>query len=141
MQNAVIEKKNKRILGRHQLESVLGRLQEGVYKITISKMRHVRSSNQNRWLWGQIYPMMLQGFVDLGHDELTCEEDVHEFCKVMFAGKQIVNKTTGEIVTIPCRTHEMDTVEFALYCEQLRIFAKDYLNVSIPEPQPLTLQQ
>lgn len=134
MEPFVIEKKKGRIIGRGLLEKVLSGVRDGMYKVTVRKLHNSRSNRQNRWLWGQIYPRLLQGFLDAGWDDFTSEEEVHEYCKIMFAGKDIVNRETGEVVTIPCRTSEMDVVEFSLYCMQLRMFANDYLNITIPEP-------
>lgn len=134
MELFVIEKKKGRIIGRNLLEKVLASVRDGLYKVTVRKLQNNRSNQQNRWLWGQIYPRMLQGFLDAGWDDFANEEEVHQYCKIQFAGKDIVNRNTGEVVTIPGRTSKMDVVEFALYCEQLRIFAYDYLNVTIPEP-------
>lgn len=134
MEPFIVEKRKHRILGRGQLEKVLTGMKDGFYKVTVKKCQNNRSNQQNRWLWGQIYPRLLHGFIDAGWDDFTCEEEVHEYCKVMFAGKDIVNKETGEIVTIPNKTSEMDVVEFTLYCMNIRIFAHDFLNVTIPEP-------
>lgn len=134
MEPIVIEKKKGRIIGRGMLEKGLSSVRDGIYKVTVRKLQNNRSNQQNRWLWGHIYPRLLQGFLDAGWDEFTNEEEVHEFCKVKFAGKEIVDRNTGEVVTIPCRTSQMDTVEFSLYCMQLRFFAKEYLNIEIAEP-------
>ena len=141
MESFIVEKKRGRINGRGLLEKILLRLPDGFYKVTVTKQRHGRSSRQNRWLWGQIYPRLLQGFLDAGWRDFICEDEVHEYCKIMFAGKAIVDPHSGEIVTLPCRTREMNTMEFALYCEQLRIFAYDMLNVTIPEPGTELLQE
>ena len=141
MEPLIVEKKNGRVLGRKLIEKFLSNVPDGLYQLSVRKMQSSRSSRQNRWLWGQIYPRMLQGFLDAGWDNFTNEEEVHEYCKIMFAGKDIVNRDTGEIVTIPCRTREMDVVEFSLYCMQLRMFASDYLNIIIPEPNETLLQE
>ncbi len=141
MEPIIIEKKKGRLLGRSIMKTLLNGLGDGFYKVTIKKMHHSRSNQQNRWLWGQIYPRILHGLIDAGWENVTTEEQVHEMCKVMFAGTDIVNPNTGEITTIPNRTSEMDTVTFSLYCMQLRMFASDMLGITIPEPNERLLQE
>ena len=45
-----------------------------------------------------------------------------------------INRETGEIVKFPSSTSRMSTVEFSAYCEKLREYAREYLNVEIPDP-------
>ena len=47
---------------------------------------------------------------------------------------EVVNRETGEIVKFPSSTSSMSTVDFSAYCEKLREYARDYLNVEIPDP-------
>jgi hypothetical protein len=47
---------------------------------------------------------------------------------------EVVNKETGEIVKFPSSTAKMDTVTFSSYCEKLREYAREYLNIEIPDP-------
>lgn len=106
---------------------------DGVYNIEIKKSRKIRSLDQNGWLWGCIYPLMLKGLNDAGW-EFTSTEQVHEYFKQMLASEEIINKHSGEIIEIPGSTAIMDTVEFGTYCEALRSYALEYLNIEIPDP-------
>ena len=133
MEPFIVEKKKGRVLGRGQLEKVLVGMDDGFYKVTVKKLRNDRTNQQNRWLWGQIYPRLLDGFVNLGWCNMTSEEDVHEYCLINYAGKDVVNPDTGEITTLPKRSSQMDTVEFSLYVTQLMILAQD-MGVTIPQP-------
>lgn len=105
----------------------------GCYMINITKQRKGRTLNQNDWLWGCVYPILLDGLLDAGW-EFTSVEQVHEFFKKQMAQDKVVNHTTGEIVEIPMSTAIMDTQQFAMYIDALRAYAEDFLNVTISEP-------
>lgn len=109
-------------------------LSDGNYSVSIKRIRRERSNDQNGWLWGCIYPMLLDALIDVGWDEFTNIEQVHEFCKMKFTASEIVNRHTGEIVTIPFSTANMNTVEFSAYTDKIRDFASEYLNTEIPDP-------
>lgn len=106
---------------------------DGVFRIEVVRVRKKRSGDQNGWLWGCIYPLMLDAMIDAGWEFTSCEQ-LHEYFKNLFTAEQVVNKETGEIVKFPSSTAEMDTVQFSSYCEQLRSYAREYLNCNIPDP-------
>ena len=105
----------------------------GSYMLTITKQRRGRTLNQNDWLWGCVYPILLDGLLDAGW-EFTSVEQVHEFFKKQMAQDKVVNYSTGEIVEIPRSTATMDTQQFSMYVDALRAYADEFLNVTIPEP-------
>ncbi|MDR1332781.1 MAG: hypothetical protein LBK07_11845 [Tannerella sp.] len=107
--------------------------EECVNSIRKQKTRKQRSDDQNAWLWGGIYPMLLKGLLDAGW-EFTRVEQVHEYFKALLTGETVVNKHTGEIVKFPSSTAAMDTATFYAYCEKLRDYAQEYLNMEIPDP-------
>jgi hypothetical protein len=39
---------------------------DGIYLVEVKKVRKPRSNDQNGWLWGCIYPMLLDGMIDAG---------------------------------------------------------------------------
>lgn len=104
----------------------------GKYQLTLKKVRDPRTRRQNAWLWGTIYPMLLEGLNDIGY-ELTDTKQVHRFCKDVFSDKYI-NKHTGEIIQIPDSTKEMDTVVFSTYIQVIREWASEFLYLEIPDP-------
>lgn len=105
----------------------------GSYMLTITKQCRGRTLNQNDWLWGCVYPILLDGLLDAGW-EFTSVEQVHEFFKKQMAQDKVVNYSTGEIVEIPRSTATMDTQQFSMYVDALRAYAEEFLNVTIPEP-------
>ena len=106
---------------------------DGIYLVEVKKVRKPRSNDQNGWLWGCIYPLMLDAMVDAGW-EFTNTEQLHEFFKAQMTADEVVNKETGEIVKFPSSTSRMSTTEFSAYCEKLREYAREYLNIDIPDP-------
>lgn len=108
-------------------------LPNGDYSITITPNRKTRSTQQNAYLWGIVYPAVLFGLQDAGW-EIIDEEQVHEYCKQAFAAREVINKDTGEVLSLPSSTARMQTAEFNVYVDKIKAFAFEYLNVTIPEP-------
>lgn len=106
---------------------------DGSYMLSITKQRKGRTLNQNEWLWGCVYPILLDALLDTGW-EFTSVEQVHEFFKKLMAQDRVVNYETGEIVEIPKSTATMDTQQFSTYIDKLREYAEEFLNVTIPSP-------
>lgn len=106
---------------------------DGVYRLEITRVRKPRSNDQNGWLWGCIYPMLLDALIEAGW-EFTSVEQVHEYFKNMLTAEKVVNKYTAEIVEFPGSTASMDTVTFSSYCEKLREYGSEYLGIDIPDP-------
>jgi hypothetical protein len=113
----------------------LNQAKNGSYMIEVKKIRNQRSNDQNGWLWGCIYPLLLEALIDEGWEFIGVEQ-VHEFFKAQFTADKVINKHTGEIVEFPGSTATMDTVTFSSYCEKLREYALEYLNIEIPDPDP-----
>ena len=106
---------------------------DGLYELGIKKVRKPRTNDQNGWLWGCIYPMLLDALIDAGWEFTSCEQ-VHEYFKALLATTEVVNRHTAEVVRFPGSTAEMDTVAFSSYCERLRDYGWEYLGVEIPDP-------
>lgn len=108
---------------------------DGTYTIEVKKVRKPRSLDQNGWLFGCIYPMLLEALLNEGW-EFTDVDQVHEFFKSQMTADKVINKHTGEIIEFPGSTASMDTLTFSTYCEKLRDYAIEYLNLEIPDPDP-----
>jgi len=113
---------------------------DGHYRVEITRVRRKRTLDQNGWLFGCIYPMLLKALNDQGW-EFTNVAQVHDFFKSLLWKQRFVNRHTGEIVELPQSTTEMDTVQFSTYCEKLRDYGREFLGVEIPDPDPLWAEQ
>ena len=113
---------------------------KGRYRLTIEKYRRSKSNPQLRWLYGQVYPIVLKGLNDAGW-EFTTIAEVDEYCKSMFANREVLNRHTGEIMTVPGLKRDMTTTEMMTYVDAIRDWASEYLNINIPEPmQQMTME-
>lgn len=133
MNTKILITKTNGLFNLKAIYDILVNMPDGEYLFAVKKVRKPRSLDQNGWLWGCIYPMLLDGLIDAGW-EFTDTEQVHEFFKSQFTSDRVINKHTGEIIEFPSGTSKMDTVIFSTYCEKLREYALEYLNIDIPEP-------
>ena len=60
------------------LMKLLYSLKKGEYKVTIKKKRANRTNPQNNYLWGVVYEYVLRGLIDIGYDDITNIDQVHE---------------------------------------------------------------
>lgn len=132
MAKVMVEKKGG-LFNLAPLYSWFSQVCDGIYRIDVKKVRKPRSNDQNGWLWGCIYPMLLEALLDAGWEFVSVEQ-VHEFFKAQMTVDKVVNKHTGEIIEFPGSTAMMDTVTFSTYCEKLREYAREFLNIEIPDP-------
>lgn len=135
MTNKVLIEKKGGLFNLRPLYDLFSHSVDGIYQVIVKKVRKPRSNDQNGWLWGCIYPMLLDGLLNAGW-EFTSVEQVHEFFKAQMTKDKVVNKHTGEIIEFPGSTATMDTLTFSTYCEKLREYALEYLNIEIPDPDP-----
>ncbi len=134
MSKVSIEKKH----GLFTLKPVyeeLAKAADGIYSIEVKKVRKPRTMDQNGWLWGCIYPMLMEALIYTGW-EFTNIEQVHEFFKTLMTNDKVINKHSGEIIKFPESTSIMDSVTFSTYCEKLRDYGSEFLNIQIPDPDP-----
>lgn len=104
----------------------------GRFTVTLEKTKRKRSNNQNRYLWGVVYPLVRDGFKDLGNKESI--ETIHEFLKARFLKKEIVHEDTGEVLSFTRSTTDLSTSEMMDYIAEIQQFSAEYLNVVIPDP-------
>lgn len=131
----ISEKGSFRVVNAAMFRGECQKLPAGRYRIVVEKARKKKSNPQLGWLYGQIYPHVLQGLIDAGYDEFTNLDQVDAKCKEMFARQEIVNKYTGEIMSIPALKRDMTTVEFSTFVDEIRDWSREYLNVEIPDPE------
>lgn len=124
--------KNEGYFNLHDVYEVMRASSNGVYELSIKKCRATRTQNQNEYLWGCVYPILLDALLDAGW-ELTSTEQVHEFFKHQMAQDKVINRHTGEIMSLPTSTATMDTTQFSAYIDKLKDYASEYLGVEIPE--------
>ena len=99
-------------------------------QVIVEKLKRTRSNNQNRYYWGVVVKLIAQ---HTGHDS----EQIHELLKQMFSPKWqmvvIVEDKMREVST-PTSTTRLDTLAFEEYLDRCRLWAQDFLGVTIPLP-------
>lgn len=91
-------------------------------EVTVTKYRKKRTLDQNR------YYFLILGMIakETGHDAMS----LHDAFKSKFS-----THITYKGLVIPQSTKTKDTIEFTEYIEQVRAWAAENLNMSIPDPQ------
>jgi hypothetical protein len=123
------------IPNRKVMEDDLRQLPKGNYTLTIEKYKKKASYSQFGWLYGAIYPQMLIALNDAGYEFATVEE-VDQFCKMMWASKEVLNPETGELMKLPMNKREFLTIDHMGYVSCIRKFAAEYLSTNIVDPDP-----
>ncbi len=106
---------------------------DGQYSVEIKSIRQHRSIDQNAYMWGCVYPMLLEALNDSGWEFVNTGQ-IHEYCKKKFASIDVVNRNSGDIENLPADTKSMDTIQFSSYIDSIRNWAVEYLGMDIPDP-------
>ena len=109
-------------------------LAPGRYRITVAKMKKNKSLPQLGYLYGCVYPMSHKLLLDAGW-EFSSIEECDAFWKSQFANRELVNKHTGEIMSIPALKRDFTTTDMMGFCDAIRNYCAEYLNGYIPSPE------
>jgi hypothetical protein len=132
-----IKEKDKpfRITQSEGFKKQLNELPNGKYQIVVDKYKKKATPLQFGYLYGLVYPLSLLALNEAGY-EFTNIDQCDIFWKSMFANKEILNRETGEIMTMPQSKSEFMTVDEMAYTDSIRNYCAEYLNASIPDPDP-----
>jgi hypothetical protein len=113
---------------------VLFKLEGKPVKVTIEQVRSQHSQKQRGWYRAVIIPAIQEGLQETQGLYLDADQ-VHWWLKRRFNGISIIDHQTGEEIDIVGKsTKELDTAQFVDYCERIRQFAWEFLNIHIPDP-------
>jgi hypothetical protein len=94
-----------------------------------------RSLPQNSYYWACVVPMIKEGLIYVGYDEVKTEEDAHEILKHLFLKQQIAStQKGGEVIEFTRSTTHLTKEQFSEYLESIYRWASEFLNIYIPEP-------
>ena len=126
-------KRGKMVLDRDALKAQLAGARDCQLTVTIERAHATRSAAQNAWYWSQVLKLISE------HTGYTVDE-VHELMKAKFNAKvMVVTNAAGELVSedrVGQTTTKLNKLTFGDYCEQIRIWAAQELDVYIPDPDP-----
>ena len=131
---AIAEAGKFRIVNDKLFREELSRLGNGRYDLIIQKHRRSKSNPQLGYLFGCVYPLFLRAAIDFGWEDFTSVDDVDVWCKSMFAGKEIINRQTGQILSVPGLKRDMTTTEMSAFTNQVRDYAAENFGCYIPGP-------
>lgn len=111
-------------------------------RVVIGKDKATRSERANRYLWGVVYRWMSIEQVGKDHDET--KEAIHDaMCERFLTNEQrrveFFNRLTGECLTVDTtarRSSRLAGDAFYDFVEDVREFARTFLNVETPDPDP-----
>jgi hypothetical protein len=95
-----------------------------------------RSSQQNRYYWGGIIPVVQYGMQQLGVK--MSNEQVHELLKFKFLLEDVVTEDGEILMQTIGSTTKLNTIKFNEYIDDIREWSLEYLGQDIPEPNEQT---
>ena len=124
-----------RVVNASVLSADLNSLPKGKYQMTVEKYKRKASPPQFRYLYGLVYPLSMIALNEAGYEFVNVDQ-VDSFWKAMFANKEVLNRETGEVMSIPLSKSEFKTIDEMTYCDAIRSYCAEYLNADIPDPDP-----
>ena len=129
-----LDKQGKVIAGRRRLIQALQSLSGQRVLLTIEKYKRKRTSSQNRYLHGVVFPMLQQRLLDLGWKEAVSIEWVKDLIKYQFLKMETVNEKTGEVITSIRATSSLTTSEMMDFIADIQQWSAETLGLYIPDP-------
>lgn len=114
---------------KQELFNALKMLQ-GKYNIKIERPKKPRSLQENNYYHGVVVKMIADEVGDL-------PTEVHEDLKNLFLKHECVNRLTQEPEIRVRSTTELSTVEMEEYIEMCRVWAYNFLQLTIPLPNQI----
>lgn len=108
--------------------------------IKIEKAKKKRSTQQNRFYYGVIIPIVQNCLKEAGH--IMTNESTHDLIKLKFLKEALfVNEQTGEVIERIKSTTELSTNQFMDLLAEINNFTFEYFGVTLPSPNDdLTLK-
>jgi hypothetical protein len=110
----------------------LDELPDGKYQITIEKYKRTATHQQFGYLYAVVLPLSMVALNNAGY-EFTDVSEADTWWKMMFANKKVVNRVTGEIITLPQSKSEFMTTDEMVYTDLIRNYCSEFLNTNIPD--------
>lgn len=94
--------------------------------VTVVRQQHVRSMEANRYYWGVVVSG-IAAYIGEGRDE------THDLLKAKFLPGRSVELLDGKVLEMPPTTRTLSVEQFAAYIEAIRVWAAQFLGLSIPD--------
>lgn len=147
-QGRVDENDKLHIVHRKRFDADLKVFRNQDVDLTIKKKRKRRSNPLNRYYFGVMVTMIVDGLKEMGAKVKLSEHDMwmfeiiqflnsdmaHDYLKNRFIDKVKVDEDTGELVKTEISTKDMTNIQFIEYYSPIYDWARDFLGIQIPLP-------
>lgn len=123
-----------RIINSKLFKAELNALKKGRYRVIVETLRKNKSNSQLGYYYAGVLPLALELLNAAGWEFVNVDE-VDIFFKSLYANKELLNKHTGEIMTVPALKRDMTTTEFSTFVEEVRSHCSEFLGGYIPGPE------
>jgi hypothetical protein len=118
------------IFDRHRMKLLLKELEGKDIEIIIREKMPQRSVQQNKYYWKVVVERIQLAILELNGQNFS-KEDIHDFLKNRFNATSVMNELTGEEIKIPKSTTKLDVLDFIVYVDSCKEFARDFLNLDL----------
>lgn len=98
----------------------------GSYVLRVQKPKKKRSTRQNNVQWWY--------FNEIAKETGHTPSKIKGMCQVKFLLRESVDETTGEVIPYILDTSSLSTAEHNVFMEEVREWAKEIFNVTLPVP-------
>lgn len=125
---------------RNLIKDAIATFENKQVVIKIERFKKKRSTQQNRFYYGVIIPIVQNCLKEAGH--IMTNESTHDLIKLKFLKETLfVNEDTGEVIERIKSTTELSTSQFMDLLAEINNFTFEYFGVSLPSPNDdLTLK-
>ena len=102
--------------------------------LTLEKFKRKRTTPQNAYLHGVVFPLVQQRLLDLGWKEAVDIGWVKDLMKYQFLKVETANEKTGEVITSIRATSSLTTSEMMEFIADIQQWAAEFLDIYIPDP-------
>lgn len=111
-------------------------LPDGKYNVIIEKYYRKATPKQFGYLFGVVYVHSILALIESGEEDITTVEEVDLYWKMKFLNRKIVDRSTGEVITLSISKAKFKTIDEMAYCDQIRNHCAEWLGYQIPDPDP-----
>ena len=120
---------------REQIKRAIESFEGKEITITFAKAKKYRSNNQNSYYWGVCIPLVQSGLKEATGEYFGTNNIHYDILLKMFAPElEIVNKSTGQIMTRQISSSDMTTPQFLEFIMEVQKWASEFLGINIPDP-------
>lgn len=124
---AIKENGEFRIADQDLLDRYTSSLKDGVYTVSVKKIRHNKTQSQLGYYWGVIIPMFA--------DYYGCDDkEAHLVLKSLLLKKKVYSEKLGKTITVIKDLKNLDKNETSKYIDTVIRFLAIKCDIAVPPP-------